>query len=818
MNGKSGVLGILAVLSILAGCATIPTGRMAISSSAPEEVWIAPKIPESSQRRLEVPVTLELDRGLELIGYRLTIFDSRGQAVRRIETGQETAKKGLFGWKRKALKPPEKLVWDGMDEKGAYVPDGPYTYVVEIWDGLGNAGKGEPKTVHVDNTYPNVELSVSVPYFAPGTEEGPQTLTILQQNPSEAPSWNASIRSATGDPVRSFRWEQLPAEVTWDGTDEQGALMPDGDYSYQVSTVNRAGTPGTIKLPTPLVIDTRPKDVALRLQYRAFSPTGNSPRRTLTISPQLKAAEEVDRWILAIYDASNRTVRNYRGTGAPRPTVFDGRSDAGRYLPDGSYRAVLDVIYASEASTKAISPVFQILTVGPRAQLSLPYLVFAPGAGLKPVLRIKLAAARDARWSGAIFDEAWKPVKRFQWATTPEELVWDGHDEKGARVPDGAYRFVLEGSDAAENLSSFEARGIRVDTRPGTAYLSASESAFSPNGDEVKDSVTFSLGAARPDSISSWDLRISDAQGTERRRFSGTGLLGQDTVAWYGQDDKREELPDGPYTAALALEYENGLTAVSQPVSVLLKTSGPRLGVTLSPPLFSPDGDGENDSLSISIAYHDPTPAASYAFQILDPENQPFFEFHGSGVPAAPLTWDGRSPSGELVQSAVDYPYLLTVRDAAGNISQASGKIPIDVLVIREGDKLRIDVPYVHFEPWSAQLISERQDPVLHAQTQRTFDLLIPKLNRFSDYDVRIEGHAVRIYWWNERLGETEEHQVLASLSRDRAETVRRELIARGVAPERLLVSGLGGTEPIVPFSDLTNRWQDRRVEFILLK
>jgi outer membrane protein OmpA-like peptidoglycan-associated protein len=96
--------------------------------------------------------------------------------------------------------------------------------------------------------------------------------------------------------------------------------------------------------------------------------------------------------------------------------------------------------------------------------------------------------------------------------------------------------------------------------------------------------------------------------------------------------------------------------------------------------------------------------------------------------------------------------------------------------------------------------------------------LLIPKLKKFADYDVRIEGHAVRIYWWDEERGRTEERQVLGSLSRDRAETVRQELIARGIPPERLLVSGLGGTEPIVPFSDLDDRWQNRRVEFILLK
>jgi hypothetical protein len=29
---------------------------------------------------------------------------------------------------------------------------------------------------------------------------------------------------------------------------------------------------------------------------------------------------------------------------------------------------------------------------------------------------------------------------------------------------------------------------------------------------------------------------------------------------------------------------------------------------------------------------------------------------------------------------------------------------------------------------------------------------------------------------------------------------------------------GVGGARPIVPFSDLVNRWKDRRVEFILIK
>jgi outer membrane protein OmpA-like peptidoglycan-associated protein len=75
----------------------------------------------------------------------------------------------------------------------------------------------------------------------------------------------------------------------------------------------------------------------------------------------------------------------------------------------------------------------------------------------------------------------------------------------------------------------------------------------------------------------------------------------------------------------------------------------------------------------------------------------------------------------------------------------------------------------------------------------------------------------VRIFWFNDKLGRQEEEQILGPLSMARAETVRQELVRRGIAPDRLSMAALGGTNPIVPFSDLPDRWKDRRVEFVLV-
>jgi outer membrane protein OmpA-like peptidoglycan-associated protein len=51
-----------------------------------------------------------------------------------------------------------------------------------------------------------------------------------------------------------------------------------------------------------------------------------------------------------------------------------------------------------------------------------------------------------------------------------------------------------------------------------------------------------------------------------------------------------------------------------------------------------------------------------------------------------------------------------------------------------------------------------------------------------------------------------------------RAEFVKQQLIENGISPSRLSAVGRGGTNPIVSARDVTNRWKNRRVEFILDK
>ena len=68
------------------------------------------------------------------------------------------------------------------------------------------------------------------------------------------------------------------------------------------------------------------------------------------------------------------------------------------------------------------------------------------------------------------------------------------------------------------------------------------------------------------------------------------------------------------------------------------------------------------------------------------------------------------------------------------------------------------------------------------------------------------------------RQVKTEQEQELLPLSKLRAEAIRAALVAEGIEAARVSTTGVGAAEPIVPFSDLDNRWKNRRVEFILVK
>ena len=190
-------------------------------------------------------------------------------------------------------------------------------------------------------------------------------------------------------------------------------------------------------------------------------------------------------------------------------------------------------------------------------------------------------------------------------------------------------------------------------------------------------------------------------------------------------------------------------------------------------------------------------------------------------MPAGRLIWDGRSNTaggvtgGELVQAASDYPYTFKAADSLGNESSLDGIIGIDVLVIRDGDNLKIAVPSIQFRSNAADFDGLPAEVI--ATNNRVLTRVAQILNKFRDYKVTVEGHANPTTPPGPAR-EREESTELVPLSEQRAHVVVDILVKNGVARSRLSSTGVGGRRTVAAWDDENNRWKNRRVEFILIK
>ncbi|MDR0321802.1 MAG: OmpA family protein [Treponema sp.] len=253
------------------------------------------------------------------------------------------------------------------------------------------------------------------------------------------------------------------------------------------------------------------------------------------------------------------------------------------------------------------------------------------------------------------------------------------------------------------------------------------------------------------------------------------------------------------------------------------------------PELFSPDLDSVNYKMPIAITVNHPVAIKEWTIQIqplrqaqrqstqegdqAPRQRTPFFEHSGRGTPPSTWAWDGKSTNprrtGEMLQSATDYMFSITVTDIFGNTTTHNdGVITSDVLVVRDGDNLRIIVPSIMF-PGNSSDLNQVSEEDRRANT-RVLRLIANALNKYPNYRVVVEGHAnpATAPGTRER---TNEENIIRPISEQRARAVVDYLVTNhSIARSRLSFVGLGATRTVADYTDDDENWKNRRVEFLL--
>jgi hypothetical protein len=336
---------------------------------------------------------------------------------------------------------------------------------------------------------------------------------------------------------------------------------------------------------------------------------------------------------------------------------------------------------------------------------------------------------------------------------------------------------------------------------------------FSPTAETGQTSISFALLFANPEAVKSWKVNMASDMGI-LRTFGGNGTTLPTLISWDGRKASGEIAPEGNYAATLSINYGRTYDAsTSKSTSFILDSTRPTGTIGINPELYSPTAASNTVTLTITGAKA-LARLESWTMDIYDPGWNLFKSFSGKW-PVNSVAWDGRGMNGDLVVSAEDYPVIVRFRDEFGNTGVAQTTVPIDLLVTKEGNGYRIDNSRVYFKDFTADYVNVPAD--LASQNVVRLDQLAAQLKKFPAYKIHIVGHAVMVHWDDAALGKIEQDTVLVPLSKARAEAIKQAVVDRGVNPAMITTEGAGASDPLVPDSEFSNRWRNRRTAIFLL-
>ena len=450
---------------------------------------------------------------------------------------------------------------------------------------------------------------------------------------------------------------------------------------------------------------------------RAFSPNGDGSEDGLVLRWTNRVA--FDSLVLRVFRADGHLAGTAnvpdRGRGAQGWT-WNGSVGAGR-LPDGHYAIqLLGRAGGATYTAPSIAPLgtTQVLrfgvtidTAGPRmtgGSISAR-IVSPPRDGRSDRIALAGASIGATRWrltaAPIVGGRPGSPVRTIGGPGGSPRVSWNGWTDRGLPAPDGRYRLTLAVFDEAGNYQA-RAWDVVVDGTAPNPVLSASPSAFSPNGDGAADRTVVRWSTAETASVA---IRIT--HGTRVVRIFPTHRPGTGgAFAWDGRVAGGGRVADGVYGVRVTTQDAAGNRRTVVLRLVVDRTAG---RLRWKPAAFYPqdlDALARTATASFQLARR-----ATTTLQVVGPGGAPLrTAWHGRslGPGSVRWTWDGRDSSGALVPAG-GYTLVLSAAGRYGTtvLRQAivvdAFSVSLSATKLRPGQRLTVDVPLGRAAPWPAR-------------------------------------------------------------------------------------------------------------------
>jgi len=216
--------------------------------------------------------------------------------------------------------------------------------------------------------------------------------------------------------------------------------------------------------------------------------------------------------------------------------------------------------------------------------------IFSPRAtgSVGSPVRFSARLSTSLPWTVTVLDGAGTSVATGSGTGLVVDWTW-----ASAGAPPGHYRYRIEAGTGVRAATG------AVDGLPPLALtsLAVSPKAVTPNGDGYGDSLAVKLAVTRPATLA---LTLESSSGaTVATLVSARGVAaGASTVTWSGgKAENGTTVPDGHYT--LAARVTSGVEESVRRTGVTVDRT--LSAVTVAPNLFSPNGDGRRETVSIGF-------------------------------------------------------------------------------------------------------------------------------------------------------------------------------------------------------------------------
>ena len=180
---------------------------------------------------------------------------------------------------------------------------------------------------------PESKIKAVPPVFSPNKDKFyDYTNIVIESIParSKVKAVTVEVLDSMKMPVRTARAGANVSKLVWNGLNDFGLVVPDGEYYIKIKVKYNNGLEGESNLAM-VEVDNTPPSVSVGASPKMVKPgTGTALVVPVTFDPSAMDLHGISKWRLIIATASdNKVFKTFTGVGEPMPIIWDGTDNTG---------------------------------------------------------------------------------------------------------------------------------------------------------------------------------------------------------------------------------------------------------------------------------------------------------------------------------------------------------------------------------------------------------------------------------------------------------------------------------------------------------